>query len=100
MGFIATVAFKNLGVEVAFPVSWHFDILKPTGRGDQITAVEAVAIAFALGVAFSPSHADERIELLAHHVLHHHANGTAGESAHILAERLLVRQRWDALLRR
>jgi len=40
--------------------------------------------------AFSPSHADERIELLAHHVLQHHANAATGQFAQILSERLLV----------
>jgi hypothetical protein len=87
-------------MEVAFTVSGHLDFFDPTGRGHQITAVEAVAIAFAFGAAFSPSHADERIELLAHHILHHHADGVAGKFAQILSERLLVRQRRDALLLR
>ena len=43
--------------------------------------------------AFSPSHADEGIELFAHHVLHHHTNGSTGQFAQILPEGLLVRQR-------
>jgi len=30
MGFIPTVTFKNLGVEVAFTISGHVDILDPT----------------------------------------------------------------------
>ncbi len=98
MGFIATIALKDLGVEVAFSVSGHVNPLNATGSGDQIMGVEAIAIAFALRVAFSPSHADERIKLLTHHVLHHHANATAGQFTQILSERLLVRQRWDGLL--
>src|SRR5438270_3612088 len=98
MRFIAAVPLKHLGMELAFPVSGHFDILEPARSTDQITGVVAIAIAFALGAAFSPSHADERIELLAHHILHHDANGAAGQFAHILAERLLLRQRWDGLL--
>jgi hypothetical protein len=51
-----------------------------------------------LPAAFSPFHADERIELLAHHALQHHANGTAGEFTPILVENLLLRQLWDSLL--
>src|SRR2546428_10871794 len=54
VGFVAAIPVKHLSMEVAFPVSGHLEILKPTGRGDQITAVEAVAISFPLGVAFSP----------------------------------------------
>src|SRR2546425_9783730 len=44
MGFIATVAFKGLGVELTFAISGHFDVLESTSGGDQITCVGAVAI--------------------------------------------------------
>jgi hypothetical protein len=100
MGFIATLALKNLGVELALGVSRYFDLLDPTGSGDQITSIGVVTIPFALGSAFSPAHAEEIVELLAHHAFQHHANGTAGQFAQILSERLLVRQRWDWLLLR
>src|SRR5712692_374685 len=100
VGLIATVAVKDLGVELTFPISWHVEILDPTGRGDQITGVGAVAVPFALGAAFSPSHADERVELLAHHSLQHDTNATAGEFAQILLEGLLLRQWGDCLLLR
>src|SRR5437660_12070821 len=71
---IATVAVKDLCVELAFPVPGHIDPLDATGSGDQITGVGAVAIAFTLGATFSPAHADERIKLLAHDALQHDAN--------------------------
>src|SRR5947209_4325836 len=100
MRLIAPVALKDLRVELAFTVSRHLDILDPTGRGHQITAGEAVAVPFAFGAAFSPSYTNERIELLAHHVLQHDANGATGQFAQILLERLLVRQRWCGLLLR
>jgi hypothetical protein len=54
VGFITTVAFKDLGAELTLPISGDFDVLKPTGGCDQITGVGAVAIAFAFGTAFSP----------------------------------------------
>ena len=34
--FIATVAFKRLGVEVAFAISGHFEIREPTRRCHQV----------------------------------------------------------------
>jgi len=54
VGLIATVAFKDLGVELTFPISWHFEILDPTGRGDQITGVGAVAVPFAAASYIRP----------------------------------------------
>jgi hypothetical protein len=81
LGFIAAVVVEDLSVELAFPVSWHLDLLDSTRRSDQITGVGTIAIAFALGAAFSPSHADERIELLAHHCLQHHTNGSSRQFA-------------------
>jgi hypothetical protein len=81
VGFIALVALEDLGMELTFPISGHFDLLESTRRGDQITPVEAVAIPFAFGATFSPSHADDRIKLLAHDVLHHHTHSLAGQFA-------------------
>src|SRR6266702_5151754 len=49
--FIATVAFKGLGVELTFTISGHFDIFEPTSGCYQITAVGAVAVPFAFGTA-------------------------------------------------
>ena len=46
MGFIATIALKDLGMELAFTVSGHVDPLDATGSGDQITGVGAIAIPF------------------------------------------------------
>ncbi len=54
MGFLATIALKDLGVELAFSVSGHGDPLNATGSGDQITGVEAVAIAFAAADCILP----------------------------------------------
>src|SRR5690348_7806833 len=97
---VAAVAVKDLRVELPFAISGHVDQLDPTCGCHQVTAVVAVAIAFALGATFSPSHANERVELLTHHGLQHHANTSSGQFAQILLERLLLRQGWDALRRR
>src|SRR5258706_15391239 len=59
--FIATVAFKGLGVELTRAVSGDFDLLEPASRGRQIARVGAIAIAFALLTAFSPGGSNERI---------------------------------------
>jgi hypothetical protein len=64
MRFIAPVAVKRLGVELALPISRHLDIFEPASGCDQIAGVGAVAIAFALGTTFSPRGSDESIELL------------------------------------
>jgi hypothetical protein len=78
VGFIAAIALEDLGVELALPISRHLQVLDPTRGGDQVAAVEAVAISFALGTAFSPAYADERIKLLAHDAFQYHADGSAG----------------------
>src|SRR6266487_180142 len=98
--FITAVAFKSLRVEVPFTISGNFEIFDAARRCCQIARVVAVAISFALGAAFSPSHADKRIEFLSYDCFQHHTNGTSGQFAQILLERLLVRQRWDGLLLR
>ncbi len=53
---IATVAFKLLSVELAFPVSRHLEIFDATGSSDQIRGVGAVVVPSTLGTAFSPAH--------------------------------------------
>src|SRR5437016_9008587 len=47
--FITTRAIKELGVELSFTVSGHFQILDPTRGGCQITARAAVAVSFPFG---------------------------------------------------
>ena len=59
--FKATVAFKGLRVELTFTISGHFHLLQPTRRCHQVSRVRAVAIAFALGTAFSPLGSNEGI---------------------------------------
>jgi hypothetical protein len=49
VGFIPTVGFEGLGVELTFTVPGHFDLLEPTSGGHQIARVVTVAIAFAPG---------------------------------------------------
>src|SRR5947207_12320310 len=61
MGFIVTIAFKGLGVELAFPISRYFQIFDPSRRCRQITRVRPIAIAFALGTALPPGGSNERI---------------------------------------
>ena len=51
--FIATVAFKCLGVELTRAITGHFDLLQPAGGCNQVAGVGAVAIPIALGAAFS-----------------------------------------------
>jgi hypothetical protein len=59
VGFIATVAVKGLGVEVALAISGDVDVLEPTGGGDEIAGVAAVAIPLAFRVMLSPSGSDK-----------------------------------------
>ena len=59
--FIATVAFKCLGVKLTRAIARDFDLLQPTGRSDQIAGVGAIAIPVALGAAFSPGGSNERV---------------------------------------
>src|SRR6266568_8715194 len=47
MWFVATVAFKSLGVELTLTISGHFNLFEPTRGCHQIAAVGAVAIPFA-----------------------------------------------------
>ena len=61
MRFVATVAFKRLGVELTFTISGHFDLLQPPRRCRQVTCVRAVAIAFPLGTTFSLRSSNEGI---------------------------------------
>src|SRR5206468_2900652 len=69
--FIATVAFKGLGVEFPFTISRDVDLLEPTSGSHQVARVVAVAVPFALGVALSPARSNELIELFTHHGLYH-----------------------------
>jgi hypothetical protein len=57
--FIATVAFKRLGVELAFPISGDLDLFEPTRGRHQITKIGAIAIPLAFGTTLSPSHSEE-----------------------------------------
>ena len=47
VGFIAAVAFKGLGMELAFPIAGDFEIFEPPRGGHQITGIGAIAIPFA-----------------------------------------------------
>ncbi len=90
MGFIATVAFKGLRVEVTFTISGHVDVLESTSRGHQITSVGAVAVSFALGAPFSPDRSNELVELFTHHGFEHDPHGALGECSQVLMEDLLL----------
>jgi len=92
MGFVATVAFEGLGVELTLTIPRHVDVLEPTRGGHKITAVGAVAIPFAFGTALSPRDCDELIEFLTHHFFYHYPNGALGKRTQVLVEFLLVRQ--------
>src|SRR5437588_5992569 len=61
MGFIATVAFKSLRMELTFTISGDLDFLEPTSGGHQIARVGAVAVPFALRATLSPGCSNERI---------------------------------------
>jgi hypothetical protein len=84
VGFIPTVAFEGLGVELTFTVPGHFDLLEPTSGGHQIARVVTVAIAFALGATLSPGRSNELIELSTHHRFDHDPNGALGERTQVL----------------
>src|SRR5258708_22906780 len=60
---VATIALKDLRVELTFPIAWNLEIFDAASRCGQIAAIVAIAIAFALGAAFPPSHANDRIEI-------------------------------------
>ena len=92
MRFIATVAFKGLGMELTFPISGDVDLLDPPCRCRQITRVGAVAIAFALGTTCSPGGSNESIEFLAHHQFDHRAHGTLSQDSQMLMKFLLLGQ--------
>src|SRR6266705_5733889 len=75
VGFIPTVAFKGLRVKLPGAVSGHLDVLESTSRGHQVSGVGAVAIAFALGAAFSPGRSNELVELFTHYGFDHDSHG-------------------------
>jgi hypothetical protein len=52
--FIPTIPIKELGMELSFTVSGHFQVLDLTRGGCQITAIAAVAVSFPLGATLSP----------------------------------------------
>src|SRR6266851_7111262 len=99
MRFIATVAFKGLGMELTFPISGHVDLLEPTRRGRQIARVGAIAIAFAFGATLSPTDSDEGIEFLAHHQFQDRAHGALSQGSQMLMKFLLLWQ-WGRWFRR
>jgi hypothetical protein len=35
VGFITTIAVKDLGVELTLPISGHLDLFEPTAGGDE-----------------------------------------------------------------
>lgn len=93
--FIVTIALEDLGVELALTISGTLQVLDPIGGGHQVARVGAIALPFALGAALSPTHADQRVKLLAHHVLQECTNGAVGQVPQILLGNLLIRQRWN-----
>src|SRR3989440_7747169 len=97
VGFIATVAIKDLGVELAFPISRHLEIFVSARRCCQIARIGAVAVAAAFGATLSPGRSNEGIQLLAHHQLQDSAHGALSQSTEMLMKFLLLRQwrgRW------
>lgn len=50
MGFIATVAFKRLHVELTFTISGDFDLFEPISGWYQIASVVAVAVSLRFGL--------------------------------------------------
>jgi len=99
MRFIATVAFKLLDVELTFPISGHSNVLQPTSRCHPITGGGAVAVAFALGAAFSPRRSNERISLLTYHQFQDRPHGALSQGTQMLMKFLLLRQQVRRLLR-
>ena len=100
MRFIAAVAFKRLGVELAFPIAGDLELFDPTSRCGQIARIGAVAIAFAFGATLPPGSSNERIKFLAHHQFQDRAYGARILGTHMLMKFLLLRQPWGRRFRR
>ncbi|HEX6481756.1 MAG TPA: hypothetical protein VF043_23180 [Ktedonobacteraceae bacterium] len=78
---IATISLKDLRMELALAVSRYVQRLNATRRRTQVAGVVPIAIALPLGAALSPSDADQRVELLAHHPFQYHANSPTSQFA-------------------
>ena len=52
--FIPTIPIKELGMELSFTVSRHFQVLDLTRDRCQITAIASVAVSFPFGATLSP----------------------------------------------
>jgi hypothetical protein len=97
---VSTISLEDLGVELALAVAGHVQVLEPTRGRDQVTLLIVIAIAFAEASCSLPPQTDQRVELLAHHSLSHHANGSTSECSQMLTKFLLVRHLWWRLYRR
>jgi hypothetical protein len=87
--FVATIAINQLGVELSFPVSGHFQLLDLTGGGRQITRIAAVAVAFAFGGTLSPLGSHKLGQFFAHDFFHHHLHGSTDVCTQLLMKGLL-----------
>ena len=96
MGFIALIALKRLGMELAFPIAGDLEIFDPTSRCGQIARIAAEALAFAFGATLSPGSSNERIQFLAHHQLSDRAHGALSQGTQMLMKfvRLWHRESW------
>ena len=95
MRLIALVAFKGLGVKLAFPILGHFEIFESARCCCQITGLGAVAIALAFGTVFSPGSSNEGIQLLADHQFQDGSHRALSQSSQVLVEFLLFWQKWS-----
>jgi len=70
--FIPTIPIKELGVELSFTVSGHFQVLDLTRGSCQITAIAPIAVSFPFGATLSPLCSQKLGQFFAHDFFHHH----------------------------
>ena len=91
---IALGVLKRLGVKRSFSISWHFELFDRASGRPQITRVDPVAIAFALGRTFFPCCAEKLAEFLTHDFFHHCPCGMTNLGSQLLMKVLRFEGFW------
>src|SRR5712692_5863096 len=95
--FIAVVALEHLRMECSFPISGHLEILNAPCWGHQIAGGGTIAIASAIGRAFSPRCSDALLQLFTHDLFDQDLDCTHGKAPYMLTKLLLL---WQGGFRR